>query len=81
MPDGRGSWMMARDSGPSLAMMACTFSPISRKAVSQSMGSNSPPSLRRRGCVTRSSEYANWAKPWPRPQMRPFEYGVHLAAA
>ena len=39
------------------------------------MGSNEPSFLRRRGCVTRSSEYAIWARPWPRPQMRPFAYG------
>ncbi len=75
LPDGRGSWMIASDSGPFLAMMSCTFAPISLNAVSQSMGSKVPSSLRRKGCVTRSSEYAIWARPWPRPQMRPFEYG------
>ena len=58
LPDGRGSWMMASDSGPFFSMMAFVFSPISLNAVSQSMGSNEPSSLRRIGCVTRSSEYA-----------------------
>ena len=72
LPDGRGSWMMPSASGPFFAMMSFTRSPISAKAVSQSMGSNVPSSLRRRGCVTRSSEYAIWARPWPRPQMWPF---------
>ena len=67
--------MSASDSGPFAAMMACTFSPISRYAVSQSMGSNSPLSVRRSGCVTRSSLYAIWANPCPRAHSLPLEYG------
>ena len=56
LPEGRGSWTIARASGPFLARMSFTLAPISENAVSQSIASNEPSAARRMGWVRRSSE-------------------------